>query len=49
MCQPDESFHHETPDWNPYLGNNYVVRIQNPNVLLDLPTMAGNLAKRLGL
>lgn len=28
VFQPDESFHHETPDWNPYLGNDYVAKVQ---------------------
>lgn len=29
IFQPDESFHHETPDWNPYLGNDYVAKVQH--------------------
>jgi predicted TIM-barrel fold metal-dependent hydrolase len=28
VFQPDEGFTHETPDWNPYLGNDYVAKIQ---------------------
>lgn len=28
VFQPDEGFTHETPDWNPYLGNDYVGKIQ---------------------
>jgi hypothetical protein len=29
IFQPDESFHHETPDWNPYLGNDYIASVQH--------------------
>lgn len=28
IYQPDECFFHRTPDWNPYLGNDYVAKIQ---------------------
>lgn len=28
VYQPDESFVHRTPDWNPYLGNDYIAKIQ---------------------
>ena len=28
VYQPDESFFHRTPDWNPYLGNDYIAKIQ---------------------
>jgi predicted TIM-barrel fold metal-dependent hydrolase len=28
IFQPDESFHHATPDWNPFLGNDYIAGVQ---------------------
>ncbi len=28
VFQPDESFHHETPSWNPFLGNDYIASVQ---------------------
>lgn len=41
VYQPDESFHHKTPDWNPYLGNDYVAQIQNldPERVVGLATL----------
>lgn len=29
IYQPDECFCHHTPSWNPYLGNDYIAKIQN--------------------
>ncbi|MBW7883655.1 MAG: amidohydrolase family protein [Caldilineaceae bacterium] len=29
VCQLNEGFMHKTPEWNPYLGNDYIARIQN--------------------
>jgi predicted TIM-barrel fold metal-dependent hydrolase len=41
IFQPDESFHHETPDWNPFLGNDYVAGVQAslPDRVLGLATV----------
>ncbi len=41
IYQPDESFHHETPDWNPYLGNDYIAKIEEmyPDRVLGLATV----------
>ena len=41
IYQPDESFHHQTPDWNPYLGNDYVSKVQHlyPERIIGLATL----------
>jgi predicted TIM-barrel fold metal-dependent hydrolase len=41
ICQPDETFFHETPDWNPYLGNDYIAKIQRmyPTRVMGLCTL----------
>jgi len=41
IFQPDEAFHHETPDWNPYLGNDYIAKTQDlfPGRVLGLGTI----------
>jgi predicted TIM-barrel fold metal-dependent hydrolase len=41
IFQHDEGFHHETPLWNPYSGNDYIAKIQKmfPNQVLGLATV----------
>ncbi len=41
IYQPDECFHHETPDWNPYLGNDYIAKVQliTPKRIWGLATL----------
>lgn len=41
IYQPDECFFHHTPDWNPYLGNDYIGKIKQmyPKRVLGLATL----------
>lgn len=41
IYQPDECFFHQTPDWNPYLGNDYIAKIKAicPERVLGLATL----------
>lgn len=41
IYQPDECFSHETPDWNPYMGNDYIAKIKRmaPERILGLATL----------
>lgn len=41
IYQPDECFFHRTPDWNPYLGNDYIAKIKKmvPDRILGLATL----------
>ena len=41
VFQVDEGFAHHTPEWNPYIGNDYVAKIQNlfPDRVIGLATV----------
>lgn len=41
VYQPDESFHHYTPQWNQFLGNDYISKIQreSPGRVIGLATI----------
>ena len=41
IFQVDESYCHRTPDWNPYLGNDYIAKIQKsfPDRVIGLATI----------
>ena len=41
IYQPDECFFHKTPDWNPYVGNDYIAKIKRmcPERILGLSTV----------
>lgn len=41
LFQVNEGFYHRTPEWNPYVGNDYVAKIQNmfPSRVLGLATI----------
>src|ERR1035437_6628980 len=41
VFQVNEGFQHRTPDWNPYVGNDYVAKIERmfPNRVLGLATV----------
>lgn len=41
VFQPDDAYHHSTPDWNPFLGNDYVAKVLElfPNRTLGLATV----------
>lgn len=39
IFQVNEGFTHRTPEWNPYLGNDYVAKIQKMLYLTLLPVL----------
>jgi predicted TIM-barrel fold metal-dependent hydrolase len=41
VFQPDDAYHHSTPDWNPFLGNDYVAKVLKlfPGRALGLATV----------
>lgn len=41
VFQVNEGFAHKTPDWNPYVGNDYIAKIQNmyPDRVIGLATI----------
>ena len=38
LFQLNEGFFHRTPDWNPYIGNDYIAKVQDmfPNKVIGL-------------